>query len=370
MAPLAALPASYSRITLRERPRAEVNPDLNPGAGGTFELEKTVPMFREEELKDGQAVVKVEWVSIDPAMRGWMNPTRSYVPPVAIGAPMRAVGVGRVVLLSSPASPASSSNDKSASLKVGDWVTGVMNWSEYAKVPVKELQKIAIDDIISPTYYLGALGMTGQTAYWGLHDVAKIAPGETVVVSGAAGAVGSLACQLAKIHGCRVVAIAGGPNKCRWLKEELGVDEVIDYKQDEKAFAKEFKTKVGYLDVFFDNVGGSQLDLALTRLKKGARIALCGAISAYNEPSPSGLKSYLNLISQSAALMGFIVLDYADRFAEAEAILASHVRSGALKLRETRVVGLTNAPRALVDIFGGKNTGKMIVKVGEEGAKL
>ncbi|GAA6041502.1 hypothetical protein JCM8097_001911 [Rhodosporidiobolus ruineniae] len=388
MSPLPALPSSFSRITLRERPRAAINPDLTPGGAGTFQLEKGVKMWSDEEVKDGQAIVRIEWCSVDPAMRGWLNPTRSYVPPVAIDAPMRAVAVGRIAYLpSSSASSTSSSsssrppttengNEKSAplqeveQLRVGDWVEGVMSWSEYAKVPLKELKKIHVDDVIQPTYYLGALGMTGQTAYWGLHDVALIKPGETVVVSGAAGAVGSLACQLAKLHGCKVVAIAGGAQKCRWLKEELGVDEVIDYKQEWKAFAKEFKEKVGYLDAYFDNVGGDVLDLALTRLNKGARIALCGAISAYNDPSPKGLQAYLNLISQRARLEGFIVLDYQHRFPEALDILTAHLRAHRLKLRETRVSGLERAPEALVALFEGKNTGKMLVKIGEEGARL
>lgn len=248
-------------------------------------------------------------------MRGWLNPTRSYVPPVAIGAPMRALAVGRVVLVPKTERTVEGGNDKSAPLmeplKVGDWVTGVAGWAEYAKLPAKDLQKIQcvrflprccsgvdarldrIDKDISPTYYLGALGMTGQTAYWGIHDVGKIKPGETVVVSGAAGAVGSIACQLAKIHGCKVVAIAGGKDKCRWLKEDLGIETVLDYKDAD--FKKKFR-EIGYLDVYLcvpphdalsdlrevltwpgqpcsDNVGGDILDMCLTRLNKGARIA-------------------------------------------------------------------------------------------------
>ncbi|GAA5864301.1 hypothetical protein JCM8547_005779 [Rhodosporidiobolus lusitaniae] len=395
MAPLPALPSSFAQITLRERPRAAIDPSLNSGTG-TFTYEKEVKMWDlKEDVKAGEAIVRTEWVSIDPAMRGWLNPTRSYVPPVGIGEVMRAGGVGRIAYLppSSSSSTSSSSssnrtptvengNEKSAplqavrkpreELKVGDWVSFMSGWAEYAKVPVKELKKIEVDETISPTYYLGALGMTGQTAYWGLFDVAKIQPGETVVVSGAAGAVGSLACQLAKLHGCKVIAIAGGKEKCTWLREELGVDEVLDYKKEWKEFAKEFKEKVGYLDAYFDNVGGNLLDLALTRLKKGARIALCGAISAYNDPSPKGLQAYLNLISQRAKIEGFIVFDYASRYHEAEEQLIAHLRARRLKLRETRVTqsGLAGAPGALVGIFEGKNTGKLIVKVGRDGARL
>ncbi|BGP34474.1 hypothetical protein JCM10296v2_006295 [Rhodotorula toruloides] len=370
MAPLpSTLPSSYSRITLRERPKAAIDPKLD--GFGTFQLERGVKMFSQDDVKPGEAVIKVEWVSIDPAMRGWLNPTRSYVPPVAIGAPMRALAVGRVVLVPKTERTVEGGNDKSAPLmeplKVGDWVTGVAGWAEYAKLPAKDLQKIRIDKDISPTYYLGALGMTGQTAYWGIHDVGKIKPGETVVVSGAAGAVGSIACQLAKIHGCKVVAIAGGKDKCRWLKEDLGIETVLDYKDAE--FKKKFR-ETGYLDVYFDNVGGDILDMCLTRLNKGARIALCGAISAYNDPNPKGLQAYLNLISQRAKIEGFIVFDYADRYHIAAEEMARYIRDGRLKLRETHASGLEECVDALVGLFAGKNQGKMLVKIADDGAKL
>ncbi|GAA5825909.1 hypothetical protein JCM11251_000048 [Rhodosporidiobolus azoricus] len=392
MSPLPSLPSSYSRVTLRQRPTGSINPSLNPkDEKRTFEWEKGIKMWEEKDIQAGEVVVRVEWVSIDPAMRGWLAPTRSYLPPVQIGAPMRALCVGRVALLPSSRSstalpsPAASSrpatveggNEKSAplvevdskekkrrDLKVGDWVSGTFGWAEYAKVPLKEVTPIHIDSLIPPTVHLGVLGMTGQTAFWGLFSVCAPKPGETVVVSGAAGAVGSLACQLAVQHGCKVIAIAGGKEKCRWLREEVGVEQVIDYKQDWNAFVKEFKEKVGYLDCYFDNVGGQILDLALTRLNKGARIALCGAISAYNDPSPTGLKMYLNLISQRAKLEGFIVFDYASRYQEAEDHITSLIRSNKLQIRETRVDGLENAPRALCDLFEGKNLGKMMVKVG------
>ncbi|GAA6058256.1 hypothetical protein JCM3770_006083 [Rhodotorula araucariae] len=358
MAPLpAALPRSYSRVTLRERPRAAVDPKLD--GTGTFAFEKDVPMWREDEVKDGEAIVKVDWVSIDPAMRGWLNPTRSYVPPVAIGAAMRAAGTGRVVYL-----PKSASD---GGLRVGDWVVGTLDWTEYSKVPVSELQKIRLDKDISSTYYLGALGMTGQTAYWGLHDVGKIKAGETVVVTGAAGAVGSLACQLAKLHGCRVVAIAGGAEKCAWLRNDLGIDTVLDYKSPE--FKKEFRN-IGYVDVCFENVGGEILDLVLSRLRKNARIVLCGAIAAYNDPSPKGLQMYLNLISQRASITGFIVFDYADRYHLAAEEMARYIRAGKLQIRETHLHGLDQCPNGLVGLFEGKNTGKMLVKISEDGAKL
>ncbi|GAA5891494.1 hypothetical protein JCM6882_004491 [Rhodosporidiobolus microsporus] len=399
MPPLPSLPSSYTRLTLLQRPTAAINPSVDPkDEGRTFTVERGVKMWEENEVEADEVVVRVEWVSIDPAMRGWLAPTRSYLPPVAIGAPMRALAVGRVAFLpssfssktssvssssssrpptveggnekSAPLVEASSASVKGKALKVGDWVSGVFGWAEYAKVKVKDVTAIHVDDLISPTLHLGVLGMVGQTAFHGLFSVCAPKAGETVVVSGAAGAVGSLVCQLAKQHGCKVVAIAGGKEKCRWLKEEVGVESVLDYKQEWGAFVKEFREKVGYLDCYFDNVGGKILDLALTRLKKGARIALCGAISAYNDPSPEGLKMYLNLISQRAKIEGFIVFDYADRYAEAEEHITSLIRSSRLTVRETRVSGLENAPQALVDLFDGKNLGKMVVRVGEGAGRL
>ncbi|GAA5852768.1 hypothetical protein JCM9279_003964 [Rhodotorula babjevae] len=359
MAPLpSTLPRTYSRITLRERPKAAINPSLD-GKTGTFTLETGVPMFSDAELASGEVFVQVDWISVDPAMRGWLNPTRSYVPPVAIGAPMRAAGVGRVVRLA---------KGDQGELKVGDWVVGTLNWQQYAKVPVKEVQKIQIDSTISPTLYLGALGMTGQTAYWGLHDVGKIKAGETVVVTGAAGAVGSLACQLAKIHGCRVVAIAGGADKCKWLKDELlseSQHSVLDYKSP--TFKQDFR-KVGLVDVCFENVGGEILDMILARLNKNARVALCGAVSAYNDPNPRGLQAYLSLIGMRASITGFIVFDYADRYHIAAEEMAKYIRSGELKVRETRTEGLDQCVNALVGLFSGANTGKSLVKIGDEGA--
>ncbi|GAA5866335.1 hypothetical protein JCM1840_004089 [Sporobolomyces johnsonii] len=353
------LPSTYSRITLRQRPKALIQPSLHDEAG-TFKLEKGVRMPKKEDLKVDEVLVKVEWVSIDPAMRGWLNPTRSYVPPVAIGATMRAVGVGRVALV-----PSSST----ASFAIGDWVTGLMGWTEYAQMQVKELESISVSKDVSPTYYLGALGMTGQTAYWGLLDVAKIKQGETVVVSGAAGAVGSLGCQIALLHGCRVIALAGGPEKCSWLKD-LGCHEVIDYKQ--KDFQASYRDALGKkgVDVYFDNVGGEILDMVLTRLNKKARIALCGAISAYNDPNPRGIQNYLTLISQRAKIEGFLVTDYTDRFSIASEEMARWIRSGKLILRETRTRGLTECVNALIGVFEGKNTGKMLVKISDDGLKL
>lgn len=198
-------------------------------------------------------------------------------------------------------------------------------------------------------------------------DVCQIKSGETIVVTGAAGAVGSVACQIAKIKGLKVIAIAGGQDKCDWLKKEIGVDVALDYKNPE--FRKQFR-KCGYVDCVFENVGGDIMDLMLGSLKKGARIALCGAISAYNSKSPSGLKAYMNLISQSAKIQGFVVFDYVKRYREADKDLGDWVTDGRLKIREHRLIGLDKCVEGLLGLFEGANTGKMVVKVGTDGPKL
>jgi len=213
------------------------------------------------------------------------------------------------------------------------------------------------------------LGMPGLTAYFGLFDVGKIKAGETLVVSGAAGAVGSVACQLGKIKGARVIALAGSDDKVAWLENELGVDKALNYKSP--TFVADFKRHVGYLDVYFDNVGGSTLDLCLGRLKKGARVALCGAISAYNQVKPTGLQAYLNLISQRAKIEGFIVFDYVDQYESAIKEMAQWIGEGKLKRKFHIVEGLEKTPQHLNLLFTGGNTGKLVVKVSKDvNAKL
>ncbi|GAA5949254.1 hypothetical protein JCM3765_003345 [Sporobolomyces pararoseus] len=359
MSPLPSkLPSTYSKIVLRERPKAEIKPSLNDGQG-TFSLVERVPLPSKSDLKPDQVLVQVEWVSVDPAQRGWLNDARSYVPPVKIGEIMRAGGVGRIVLA-----------PEGSKFKVGDWVNGTLGWTEYAIAKTKDLEKISVTKDIEPSYYLGALGMPMQTAYWGLMDVAKIKKGDRVVVTGAAGAVGSVACQIALLKGCEVFAIAGGKEKCEWLKSEIGVKNVVDYK--DKDFASNYKQMLGKqgVDVAFENVGGEILDLILTRLNKNARVALCGAISAYNSPSPRGLTNYLTLISQRAKIEGFIVFDYADRYEEAFQQVGRWISEGKLKIRETRKYDLTESVNALRALFEGGNTGKMVVKIASDGPKL
>ncbi|GAA5932138.1 NADP-dependent oxidoreductase [Sporobolomyces koalae] len=355
---MVSIPSTYSRIVLRERPKAEILPSLD-GKTGTFTLEQNLPTPTLAQLKPDEVLVGVDSISVDPAMRGWLNDSRSYIKPVAISETMRAGGVGKVVLA-----------PKGSEFKVGEWVYGTLGWTEYAVVPTKELERISVTKDIQPSWYLGALGMPMQTAYWGLKDVGKIKKGDTVVVSGAAGAVGSIACQIALIQGCRVIAIAGGKEKCDWLRNEVGVAETVDYK--EKNFAANYKKLLGKngVDVYFDNVGGEILDTVLTRLNKNARVALCGAISAYNTPNPRGLTNYLTLISQRAKIEGFIVFDYADRYQEAAEQVGAWIAQGKIQVRETKRFGLTECVNALRGLFEGSNTGKMVVKFSEEGPKL
>ncbi|EGN99243.1 hypothetical protein SERLA73DRAFT_137496 [Serpula lacrymans var. lacrymans S7.3] len=344
-------PQTYTQIVLRERPVGDILPD-------TFTIESK-PFDAKLDPGSEQALVQITYLSLDPAMRGWLRDTRSYMPPVQIGEVMRAGGLGVVVKAG-----------EGSKFSVGDLVSGTLGWTEYAVLPDKKLTKIIPPPGTTALDFLNTLGMPGMTAYFGLHDVGQIKAGETLVVSGAAGAVGSLTCQLGKAVGARVIAIAGSTEKCAWLEQELGVDKAINYKSP--TFKEDFKNAVGYLDVFFDNVGGDILDFALTRLKKGARIALCGAISEYNSTKPKGLTSYLTLIAQRAKIQGFIVFDYESEYPRAIAEMAKALANGSIKRKFHIVEGLENAPKALPMLFSGGNTGKLVVKVSdaEHQAKL
>jgi len=251
-------------------------------------------------------------------------------------------------------------------LKAGDYVQGAFGWQEWIVLPEKRAQRLIVPEGAEVLDFLGLLGTNGFTAYFGLFDVGKIKAGETLVVSGAAGATGSIVCQLGKMVGAKVIAIAGSDEKCAWLKEELGVDHALNYKSPQ--FRKEFVEKVGYLDVYFDNVGGEILDLALRRLKVGARISFCGAISDYNQ-KPKGLTAYMNLISQRAKLEGFLVSDYAKEYPKAQKELAGWLQEGKLKRKFHVVQGLEKAPETLPLLFSGGNTGKLIIQV-TQSAKL
>jgi NADPH-dependent curcumin reductase CurA len=299
----------------------------------------------------GEALVAVEYVSLDPAMRGWLNDVKSYVPPVGIGEVMRAIGVGRVVESKDPA------------LAPGDLVTGITGVQQFATAPVKQWTKID-PRLAPPPRWLGVLGMPGMTAYFGLLDVGQPKAGETLVVSAAAGAVGSIVGQLGKIHGLRVVGIAGGADKCRYIVDELGFDAAIDYKHDDVRKKMRELCPDG-VDVYFDNVGGEILDIALAQLRRHARVVICGAISQYNVEGGvvSGPKNYLSLLINSARMEGFVVFHFAKRYPEAAAALARWVGEGKLKAKEQVVDGIDKFPEALGMLYRGENVGKLVLKV-------
>lgn len=300
----------------------------------------------------GEVLVQVLYLSLDPAMRGWMNEGKSYVPPVGIGEVMRALGLGRVIASDDP------------SLAVGDHVVGITGVQDYAVLPAKEATRIDPSLAPLPTW-LGVLGMPGMTAYFGLLDVGQPKPGETVVVSGAAGAVGGLVGQIAKLKGCRVIGIAGGADKCRYVVDELGFDGVIDYKAEDVRKSLRSLAPKG-VDVYFDNVGGDILDTVLAQLARGARIAICGAISQYN--STEGVKgpaNYMSLLVNRARMQGFVVFDYAARYGEAARDIAGWIAEGKVKAREDVAAGLENFPATLLKLFRGENFGKLVLKVAD-----
>jgi NADPH-dependent curcumin reductase len=302
------------------------------------------------EPGDGEVLVKVQYISLDPAMRGWMNEGRSYIPPVGIGEVMRAFAAGEVV----------ASNDPDVA--VGQHVGGLLGAQEYAVANGKGVFKV--DTGLAPLpVYLGALGMPGVTAYFGLLDIGKPKAGDTVVVSGAAGAVGGLVGQIAKLKDCRVVGIAGGPEKCRHVVEDLGFDAAIDYKAQDVPAALGEQCPNG-IQIYFDNVGGEILDAALAHLARYARVVICGAISQYN--STTGLRgpsNYLSLLVNHASMTGFTMGDYLDRYGEAVREMAGWLASGKLISREEIAVGLENFPQVLLRLFHGENTGKLVLEV-------
>jgi NADPH-dependent curcumin reductase CurA len=302
------------------------------------------------EPGEEEVLVRTLFISLDPAMRGWMNDQRSYVPPVRIGEVMRALGVGRVV------------ESRHPDFEVGDHVSGLLGVQEYAVVHGAGLRKV--DPGLAPLpVYLSALGMPGLTAYFGLLDIGRPEPGQTVVVSGAAGGVGQYVGQIAKLKGARAVGIAGGPEKCRHVVEELGFDAKIDYKAQDLAASLHEHCPDG-IDVYFDNVGGEILDVALAQLARHARVVICGAISQYNATTPvSGPANYLSLLVNHASMTGFVVTDYAARHGEAAQEMAAWLSRGELKTREDIVDGLETFPETLLKLFTGENMGKLVLRV-------
>lgn len=331
------------RFLLRERPTGRID-------DRTFELvEEEIP-----EMGEGEALVRNRWISLDPTNRAWISDVPTYLPPVAIGEVMRAGGLGEVVASNSP------------DYQVGQLVQGLTGWQDYV-VASSSAPLLAMPQIpgVSPSHLLGALGITGLTAYVGLFDIGKPQPGETVVVSAAAGAVGSIAGQIAKIQGARVVGIAGGPEKCATLTDELGFDAAVDYKASDWRAQLKAATPDG-IDVDFENVGGEIMEAVFSRLNIRARVVLCGLISGYNDDAASaaaGPRNFGNLLIKRVHLEGFIVLDHFGRAGEIVPQIAGWMAEGKLNARETVVEGFEQLPVAINMLFDGKNTGKLVVKI-------
>ena len=300
--------------------------------------------------KESQILVKNQYLSLDPAMRGWMNEGKSYIPPVGLGEVMRALGVGKVIASQHP------------DFAVGDYVNGALGVQDYYLGEPRGFYKVDPNLFPLPVY-LSALGMTGMTAYFALLEVGTPKAGDTVVISGAAGAVGSIAGQIAKLKGCRVVGIAGGQEKCKLLIEEFGFDGTIDYKNEDVIAGLKRECPKG-VDVFFDNVGSDSLDAVLSHLNFKARVVICGAISQYNnKEAVKGPSNYLSLLVNRARMEGFIVFDYADRYGVAGQEIAGWLAKGQLKNKEHIVEGLETFPETLMKLFNGENHGKLILKV-------
>lgn len=304
------------------------------------------------DLRQGELLIKILYISLDPAMRGWMSDRRSYIPPVGIGEVMRAFALGRVV------------SSQNSNFIAGDHVSGLLGVQEYAISDGKGIFKI--DPRIAPLpTNLSALGMPGMTAYFGLLDTGQPNPGDTVVVSAAAGAVGGVVGQIAKIKNCRVIGIAGGADKCRYIVNELGFDAAIDYKAEEIYGALQKHCPKG-IDVYFDNVGGEILDAVLAQITRGARIVICGAISQYNNTGAiKGPSNYLSLLVNRASMKGMLVTDYLPRYPQAIREMAGWMAEGRLKSREHIVEGLEKFPEAFSMLFTGANFGKLELKLAD-----
>ena len=308
---------------------------------------------------EGGITLKTLAISLDPAMRGWMNEGKSYIPPVGIGEVMRAGGVGVVIESKHPA------------YSVGDTVSAGFGAQEYLTLAAEDFRQSGLSKIDlrvgTPNQWLNVLGMPGMTGYFGLMDIGKPQAGETVVVSGAAGAVGQTVGQMAKIKGCRVVGIAGGAAKCDWVVKELGFDACIDYKASPSAVRDGLKAHCPKgIDIYFDNVGGDILDQALAKITRGARIIICGAISQYNTTTAiQGPKNYLSLLVNRGLMQGMVVFDYADRYHLAIAEMAAYLKDGRMKSKEDVVKGLDTFPETLLKLFNGENFGKLVLQVAE-----
>lgn len=327
-------------ILLAARPHGEIKKT-------DFEL-VDAPM---PEVGEGEVLVESRYLAVEPAMKGWMEARVDYVAPLHIGDVMRGHGVGIVV------------ESKHPKFSAGELVSGPLGWRRYLATDTKTIPLTRVPAGVEPPAAINVLGLTGLTAYFGMLDIGQPKAGDTVLVSGAAGATGSVAGQLARIAGARVIGIAGGKDKCDWLVSELGYADAIDYKSEdvEERIAELCPDGI---NVYYDNVGGEILDFALAKLAQGARVVLCGGISRYNQTGTiPGPVNYFNLIYRRARMEGFIVSDYASRFGEAVEVLAKHLASGEMRHRETILQGFTELPQALMNLFTGGNMGKQLVEV-------
>ena len=298
------------------------------------------------EPGEGEFLVRNRFLSFEPAMRGWIDDKPNYLPPVAIGAVMRGVALGEIV------------ESRLAGFEPGDLVSGMTGWQEYA-LGGAAMQKLPAD--VEPGLALSVLGVTGVTAYYGLMEIGQPKEGDTVVVSGAAGATGSVVGQIAKLKGCHVVGIAGGTEKCAWLRNKANFDVAIDYKAGDVGAQLDRACPDG-IDVYFDNVGGEILDAALARIAQGARVVICGSISAYNaEEKPPGPRNYYNLVQKRARMEGFVVLDYLPRAADAVRELTAWVAEGRITWESDVQHGFENAPQTLLRLYRGANLGKQLL---------
>jgi NADPH-dependent curcumin reductase CurA len=328
------------QIILKNRPKGF--PDENTWALETV----TIP-----ELEEGEILIEHHYVSLDPAMRGWMNDTKSYIPPVELEHVMRAGAIGKVI-----------KNNNNPKFEIGDCVTSWGGVQQYSVSNGDTWYKVD-EKLASMPMYLGTLGMPGMTAYFGILEVGKIKEGDIVLVSGAAGAVGSIVGQIAKLKGCSVIGIAGGQDKCDYLKNELGFDAAIDYKNENIYSALKKKCPNG-IDVFFDNVGGVILDAALSKLRMHAKVVICGAISQYNNTHKiNGPSNYLSLLVTRSSMQGMVVTDYAKEFATAAKQMGIWMKGGKLKSREDIYEGIENFQETYNRLFSGEKNGKLVLKV-------
>jgi NADPH-dependent curcumin reductase CurA len=298
---------------------------------------------------EGEVLLKTLYLSVDPAMRGWMDDRPSYSPPVQIGEVMRALGIGQVVASKHP------------EFAPGEYVSGMLGVQTYACLEADAL--IKVDPSLAPLpKYMSVLGMTGMTAYFGLFNVGAAKAGDTVVISAASGAVGSIAGQIAKIAGCRTIGIAGGAEKCAYLRDELGLDAAIDYKIENMHRALREHCPDG-INVYFDNVGGEILDACLVNLAMHARVVLCGAISQYNSEATRGPANYMMLLVRRSRMEGFLVFDYAAEYGKAAREMAGWLRDGKLRSHEEIVEGIDRFPETLLRLFTGEHVGKLVLQV-------